>query len=127
MFERIRNAELSFPQQISVQAKDLLSKLLKRDPDERLGSGGQDATEIKVHPFFHDIDWTSLASGKTVTPWTPVTSGSLDTSHFDQEFTNMMPTGKFSQFKNLRTIFYEYSFFIFNQYPRVSEMLTLVV
>lgn len=91
MFERIRNAELSFPQQISVQAKDLLSKLLKRDPDERLGSGGQDATEIKVHPFFHDIDWTSLASGKTVTPWTPVTSGSLDTSHFDQEFTNMMP------------------------------------
>jgi serine/threonine protein kinase len=60
MFEKIKNAELVFPQQISDHAKDLLSKLLVRDPKERLGSGEQDAEAIKAHPFFCDIDWTQV-------------------------------------------------------------------
>lgn len=77
-------------------AKDLLSHLLVRDPKARLGSGEQDANEVKAHPFFADIDWASLATGKMPSPWVPTVAGSLDTSQFDQEFTSMMPIGECS-------------------------------
>lgn len=76
------------------EAKDLLSHLLVRDPKARLGSGEQDANEVKAHPFFRDIDWVTLATGKMPSPWVPTVAGSLDTSQFDQEFTSMMPIGK---------------------------------
>lgn len=72
-------------------AKDLLSHLLVRDPKQRLGSGEQDAEEIKAHPFFADMDWALLATGTMPPPWVPSVAGSLDTSQFDQEFTSMMP------------------------------------
>ena len=39
MFEKIMKAELTFPPFMSENAKDLLSRLLIRDPKERLGSG----------------------------------------------------------------------------------------
>ncbi|CAI2370208.1 unnamed protein product [Moneuplotes crassus] len=44
----------------SPNAKDLVSKLLVRDPDKRLGAGG--AEEVMEHDFFKDIDWEDLAS-----------------------------------------------------------------
>lgn len=74
-------------------AKDLLSRLLVRDPKNRLGSGERDAEEIKTHPFFHDVNWDALATGKMTPPWVPTIAGSLDTSQFDEEFTNMVPIG----------------------------------
>jgi serum/glucocorticoid-regulated kinase 2 len=40
------------------EAKDILTKLLDRNPAERLGANG--AAEIKSHPFFHGIDWSKL-------------------------------------------------------------------
>lgn len=75
-------------------AKNLLSKLLIRDPKLRLGSGEKDALEVKEHPFFQDMDWVSLATGKMTPPWVPTIAGSLDTSLFDDEFTSMLPVGK---------------------------------
>ena len=77
----------------SQAAKDLLKRLLVRDPKGRLGSGEQDADEIKGHPFFQDIDWSRMATGTLPPPWTPAVAGSLDTSLFDAEFTSMMPAG----------------------------------
>lgn len=71
-----------------------MSHLLVRDPKARLGSGEQDANEVKAHPFFRGIDWTSLAAGKIPSPWIPTVAGSLDTSLFDTEFTSMMPIGQ---------------------------------
>jgi serine/threonine protein kinase len=72
-------------------SKDILSKLLVRDPKLRMGSGDRDATELKEHPFFHDVDWVGLQAGTINPPWVPTVAGSLDTSQFDQEFTSMMP------------------------------------
>jgi novel protein kinase C epsilon type len=42
--------------------KNVHDKLLQRDPHLRLGSGAEDAQEIKRHPFFHDIDWDVVAN-----------------------------------------------------------------
>jgi serine/threonine protein kinase len=38
--------------------KDLLQKLLEKDPTQRLGTNGAD--EIKNHPFFSGVQWDSL-------------------------------------------------------------------
>lgn len=92
MFDKIMKAELTFPQFMSEESQDLLSKLLVRDPNHRLGSGDRDAMAVKEHPFFRDIDWDALIQGRCTPPWAPdKMGGSLDTSHFDEEFTSMMP------------------------------------
>eukprot|EP01039_Chlorochromonas_danica_P010102 gene10102-11182_t len=91
MFEKIMKAELTFPAHVSENARSLLSHLLVRDPKQRLGSGEADALEIKAHPFFVDMNWQELATGKVQPPWVPRIASSLDTSQFDQEFTSMLP------------------------------------
>lgn len=89
LFEKIRKGDLSFPKYLSPAAKDLLIKLLERDPTKRLGTGPDDAGEIKNHPFFAEIQWDALAMGHVPPPWRPTFSGALDTSQFDREFTEM--------------------------------------
>ena len=42
-----------------------------------------DATEIKTHPFFEDIDWETLHLSKP--PEVPKVSGKEDTHYFDEE------------------------------------------
>lgn len=91
MFEKIMKAEITFPPFMTENSKDILSKLLVRDPKLRMGSGDRDAAELKEHPFFHDVDWVGLQAGTINPPWVPTVAGSLDTSQFDQEFTSMMP------------------------------------
>ncbi|TYZ58784.1 hypothetical protein PybrP1_001975, partial [[Pythium] brassicae (nom. inval.)] len=86
---KIRKGDLSFPKYLSVQAKDLLTKLLERDPTKRLGTGPDDAREIKNHPFFAEIQWDALALGQVPVPWRPTFSSAEDTSQFDREFTDM--------------------------------------
>ena len=76
------------------EAKNLLSRLLIRDPKERLGSGERDAHEVKEHPFFNAMDWDGLANGRVSPPWSPAVASSMDTSQFDLEFTSMLPISK---------------------------------
>ena len=76
------------------RARDVLSRMLVRDPSQRLGSGIGDAQELKEHPYFADVDWDGLYHGRVVSPWTPAVKDSLDTSQFDQEFTDLPPAGE---------------------------------
>jgi RAC serine/threonine-protein kinase len=89
LFEKIRKETLRFPPFFSASAKSVLSGLLERDPDKRLGSGPTDAEEIKAHSFFSVIDWNKLQIGEITPPWKPPVQGSADTSQFDTEFTTM--------------------------------------
>lgn len=89
LFEKIRKSELTYPSTVSPSAKSLLQGLLRKDPNRRLGSGPGDAEEIKRHEFFHPISWEKLFRGDIPPPWVPKIKGSLDTSQFDKEFTNM--------------------------------------
>ena len=41
---------------MSDPAKDLIKRLLSRDPSKRLGSE-RDASEVREHPFFEGVDW----------------------------------------------------------------------
>ena len=59
LFENIRNATLDIPPYVSPIAKDIILRLLNRNPKKRLGTIAG-AEEIKKHPFFKNIDWTKL-------------------------------------------------------------------
>ena len=41
----------------SNEAIDFLKALLQREPSKRIGTGDEDAAELKKHPFFAGIDW----------------------------------------------------------------------
>nr|AML78887.1 putative LOV domain-containing protein [Strelitzia reginae] len=57
-FANILHKDLKFPGSIlvSLPAKQLIYRLLHRDPRNRLGSS-QGANEVKQHPFFRGINW----------------------------------------------------------------------
>ncbi|XP_023772378.1 phototropin-1 isoform X2 [Lactuca sativa] len=57
-FANVLHKDLKFPGSIpvSLQAKQLIYRLLHRDPKNRLGSH-EGASEVKRHPFFRGINW----------------------------------------------------------------------
>nr|AML77380.1 putative LOV domain-containing protein [Euploca racemosa] len=57
-FTNILQKDMKFPSSIkvSLQAKQLIYRLLHRDPKNRLGSR-EGANEVKKHPFFQGINW----------------------------------------------------------------------
>ncbi|TCD69268.1 pkb-activating kinase-like protein [Steccherinum ochraceum] len=64
--EKIKKMEYSFPEGFDENAKDLVQKLLVRDPVQRLGAGPpgstNDVQSLRSHPFFSSIDWSTLWS-----------------------------------------------------------------
>ncbi|KAI5458202.1 AGC/AKT protein kinase [Mariannaea sp. PMI_226] len=91
MYRKILTQPLSFPGTniVPPAAKDLLTKLLDRDPKQRLGANG--VAEIKSHPFFHGIDWRKLLERKYDPSFKPNVTGALDTGHIDPIFTSEDP------------------------------------
>lgn len=87
LFELILLREAQFPQNISKNAKSLLSGLLVKAPRSRLGGGPDDAKEIMVHPFFLNINWQMLLKREIEPPFKPQVTSDTDTRYFDQEFT----------------------------------------
>ncbi|TPX15907.1 uncharacterized protein E0L32_000241 [Thyridium curvatum] len=95
MYRKILSEPLHFPSQdiVPPAAKDLLTKLLNRNPAERLGANG--SAEIKTHPFFHAIDWRKLLQRKYEPTFKPSVADALDTDNFDPEFTSEAPQDSF--------------------------------
>lgn len=50
---------------------DFISRLLVKDPRQRLGGGEGDAKELKRHPFFRTLDWNALAQKQIPAPFKP--------------------------------------------------------
>lgn len=63
---------------MSPEAADLIKKLLVLDPAKRLGANGAD--EIKQHPFFKGVNWSTLR--KQQAPVIPEPKNEIDTSNF---------------------------------------------
>lgn len=64
MYRKILTEPLHFPgpEIVPPAARDLLTRLLDRNAEKRLGAKG--AAEIKAHYFFHSIDWRKLLERK---------------------------------------------------------------
>ncbi|XP_015240736.1 PREDICTED: ribosomal protein S6 kinase alpha-5-like [Cyprinodon variegatus] len=89
--KRILRCDPPFPSMIGSVAKDLLRKLLVKDPHKRLGSGPRGAEDIKAHPFFKGLNWSDLAQKKVASPFKPELKNELDVGNFAEEFTGMDP------------------------------------
>lgn len=81
MFQNIENDELTFPDEAGVslsgECKDLLQRLLTKEPSKRLGSLGGVA-EIKLHPFFGGVDWLKLSDRTAPAPPAYLSEMALD-------------------------------------------------
>jgi serine/threonine-protein kinase RIM15 len=63
VFDNIVSRRLSWYEdqmEVSPEARDLMEQLMCMDPGRRLGAHG--AQEIKSHPFFADMDWSTIAT-----------------------------------------------------------------
>uniref|UniRef100_A0A673BFA4 non-specific serine/threonine protein kinase n=1 Tax=Sphaeramia orbicularis TaxID=375764 RepID=A0A673BFA4_9TELE len=82
LFGQVISDEIIWPEEdeaLPLEAQDLISKLLRQNPLERLGTGS--AFEVKQHPFFTELDWNSLLRQKA--EFIPQLESEDDTSYFD--------------------------------------------
>uniref|UniRef100_A0A8K9XR03 Ribosomal protein S6 kinase n=1 Tax=Oncorhynchus mykiss TaxID=8022 RepID=A0A8K9XR03_ONCMY len=109
--KRISKKDPPFPKDMSPLAKDLIQRLLIKDPKKRLGSGPDGADNVKKHPFYQNINWEDLAAKRVPAPFKPVIRDELDVSNFAEEFTEMDPTySPAAMPQNCDRVFQGYSF-----------------
>lgn len=89
MYKKILEDPLIFPNDMDPVTKDVIARLLNRDPTKRLGYHG--VKEIKDHEFFKDIDWDKLNSKGYIPPYKPQVKNSMDISNISSEFTDERP------------------------------------
>ncbi|NXG58504.1 PKN2 kinase, partial [Hemiprocne comata] len=91
VFDSIVNDEVRYPRFLSAEALSIIRKLLRKCPERRLGAGEKDAEEIKIQPFFKEIDWHALFARTLKPPFVPTIRDPTDVSNFDEEFTSQKP------------------------------------
>ncbi|XP_016409545.1 microtubule-associated serine/threonine-protein kinase 1 [Sinocyclocheilus rhinocerous] len=82
LFGQVITDDIVWPEDddaLPADAQHLISSLLQTNPLLRLGTGG--AFEVKQHPFFCDLDWSSLLRQKA--EFIPHLESEEDTSYFD--------------------------------------------
>ncbi|XP_039175672.1 microtubule-associated serine/threonine-protein kinase 2 isoform X5 [Crotalus tigris] len=82
LFGQVISDEIVWPEgdeALPLDAQDLIGKLLRQNPLERLGTGS--AFEVKQHSFFKDLDWNGLLRQKA--EFIPQLESEDDTSYFD--------------------------------------------
>ncbi|XP_042178359.1 microtubule-associated serine/threonine-protein kinase 2 isoform X2 [Oncorhynchus tshawytscha] len=82
LFGQVISDEIIWPEEeeaLPNDAQDLISKLLRQNPLERLGTGS--AFEVKQHRFFYNLDWNTLLRQKA--EFIPQLESEDDTSYFD--------------------------------------------
>ncbi|XP_053320255.1 serine/threonine-protein kinase N1-like isoform X2 [Spea bombifrons] len=91
VFDSIVNDEVRYPRFLSAEAIAIMRRLLRRNPERRLGSGERDAEDVKKQPFFKELDFEALLSRRLPPPFKPMVKGPHDISNFDPEFTSEGP------------------------------------
>jgi serine/threonine protein kinase len=87
--QRIVKAKLTLPFHIGPDAKDLLIRLLRKDPSKRLGANlNKDIPIIKAHRFFKGIDWRLLERREIEPPIQPIITNPELAENFATEFTD---------------------------------------
>ncbi|RMZ99642.1 ribosomal S6 kinase beta-1-like [Brachionus plicatilis] len=88
--DKIINGKLLIPPYLTNEAKDLIKKMLKKKPNQRLGYI-DDAVSIKNHPFFAKYCWEQVYNRTYEPPYRPTLKSEDDVSQFDSKFTKQAP------------------------------------
>jgi serine/threonine protein kinase len=91
MFRMIVSDPVEFPGHLSEPARDLIGRLLEKDPGKRLGAGDADFAEVKRHRFFEAIDFERLMRREIEPEWKPTFNGATDVGHFQCDSTAELP------------------------------------
>ena len=67
MYKNISENRLMFPEFFSDELKDLLRKMLDKNPKKRIGIEN-DKSDLKNHEFFRDINWDDIMNKKIKPP-----------------------------------------------------------
>ena len=88
--KRICEQKLALPYYLGPDAKDLLIRLLRKDPKKRLGgTTSKDLLALKKHRFFRKIDWAKLEKRELEAPIRPFITEPENAEAFAGEFTNL--------------------------------------
>lgn len=98
--EKIVKQKVQLPYFLSPDAKDLLTRLLRKEPNKRLGSNmPKDLQTIKTHRFFRRIDWKKLEKRELEPPIKPLITDPELAENFSTEFTDL-PLSPVASFKD---------------------------
>lgn len=87
--QNILKQKLVLPYFLGPDAKDLLTRLLRKEPGKRLGGrNSNDLKALKSHRFFRRIDWKKLERRAVEPPIRPLITDPELAENFDQEFTD---------------------------------------
>ncbi|KAL2854363.1 kinase-like domain-containing protein [Aspergillus pseudoustus] len=88
--EKIVKQKLVLPYYLGPDAKDLLTRLLRKEPSKRLGYHmPKDLQTIKSHRFFRKIDWRALERRSLTPPIIPVVTDPALAENFSADFTQL--------------------------------------
>lgn len=82
LVSKIKNSKVVFPDRTKYKVDytddlmDLVTQLLKKDKDDRLGKDG--VNEVIKHPFFADLDFDALEDQTMIPPFVPEVGGGKD-------------------------------------------------
>ncbi|XP_073846968.1 serine/threonine-protein kinase N isoform X12 [Musca autumnalis] len=91
VFDSIVNDEVRYPRFLSLEAIAIMRRLLRKNPERRLGSSERDAEDVKRQAFFRSIVWDDLLLRRVRPPFVPTITHLEDVSNFDEEFTSERP------------------------------------
>ncbi|KAL6465606.1 hypothetical protein MHYP_G00257390 [Metynnis hypsauchen] len=75
--------KMDFPKKITKRPGDLIRKLCKQNPSERLGNMKNGITDIKKHRWFTGFSWSGLKGRTLTSPLKREVKGPTDHSYFD--------------------------------------------
>ncbi|PGH01230.1 AGC/RSK protein kinase [Helicocarpus griseus UAMH5409] len=88
--EKIIKQKLVLPYFLGPDAKDLLTRLLRKDPHKRLGYHiHKDIQTLKKHRFFRKIDWKALERRELEPPIKPLITDPALAENFSPDFTSL--------------------------------------
>ncbi|KAF2086626.1 kinase-like protein [Saccharata proteae CBS 121410] len=88
--EKIVKQKLQLPYFLGPDAKDLLTRLLRKEPSKRLGANmPKDLQAIKSHRFFRKINWAKLAKRELEPPIRPLITDPELAENFSKDFTEL--------------------------------------
>ncbi|GAB7348004.1 hypothetical protein MBLNU459_g5501t1 [Dothideomycetes sp. NU459] len=90
VFQNILARKIDWPDDddcpVSVEAKDLMNRLMSLDPKQRMGANIEEkfpngGDEIRAHPWFADVEWSTLRDDEA--SFIPAPATPEDTEYFD--------------------------------------------
>lgn len=62
--KRILNDAVMYPENFSENARSICEGLLAKEVDKRFGFNNGSCDELRMHPFFSEINWRKLNAGQ---------------------------------------------------------------